>query len=78
MGQRSGRVSCIALAAILAAVSKDSSDNRADREDWGPHVVAAGEDTVPGTGSRYLKSMYLVLNALENGNTDAEMGFALL
>ena len=41
-------------------------------------MVAAGEETVPGTGSRYLKSMYLVLNALENGNTDAEMGFALL
>ena len=54
------------------------SENRADREAWGPHVVAAGEETVPGTGSRYLKSMYLVLNALENGNTDAEMGFALL
>lgn len=77
MGQRSGqRVSLIALAANWASLSKDTLAGREDS--WGPHVVAAGEDTVPGTGSRYLKSMYLVLNALENGNTDAEMGFALL
>ena len=31
-----------------------------------------------GTGTRYLTSMYYVFNAIENGNTNGERGFALL
>ena len=31
-----------------------------------------------GLGTRYITATYLVLNALENGNTDAEKGFALV
>ena len=44
-------------------------------DNWEPAV--SGEATVPGTAGRYLKSMYYVLNALENSGTDGEMAFAL-
>ena len=35
------------------------------------------QDLVVGTGSRYIGSMYYVLNPLENGGTTAERGFGI-
>lgn len=45
------------------------------QENWEPYVP--DEPTIPGTTGRYLASMYYVLNALENSETDGERAFAL-